>query len=110
MKNALKFLVSITIFFASSVAYTQNSASAQEIMEVESLVNPSQESNNNENNEETESNPNETKDNTNTENLNSELTPEELEKYEKFLEADRLYLEGKIVAAEKLYREVLSQK
>ena len=39
-------------------------------------------------------------------NLEPELSEEDLERYEKFVQADQLYLSGDLVAAEKLYREL----
>ena len=105
MNNSMKFLVSITIFLTSSVGYIEESASSQTIIE-EKLENSSETAKNSEKKEQFESIPDEIQDNTNTENIKSELTPEELERYEKFLQADQLYLEGKMLAAEKLYREL----
>ena len=105
MKNAIQFFVLITIIFSSSGAYIQKSASSHEIMAIKKLDNSLQKYPNSEKNEEIESNPDDTKDNTNPENIKTlELTPTQLKGYEKFLQADKLYLEGKIVEAEKLYR------
>ena len=112
MKVFLKFLIATTILFSHSLAHAQHSASSLETIEIstEELTEAEKKLPTFEDTEVIEPKntpPPEEEQETEVEaRLEPELSQEELERYEKFVQADQLYLSGDLVAAEKLYREL----
>jgi tetratricopeptide (TPR) repeat protein len=105
IKILIKFLILITLFFSSSVSSAQDSGSFRQIMELNGENWP-ETSEKSEKDPELKSKPHRIPETSDPENIEPELSGEELAEYEKFVQADNLYLEGETAAAAKLYREL----
>ena len=88
-----------------SVSFAHDSASSLGTIELNSENLP-EIPQNSKKDPEVESETDQSQETTEEDKIEPELSPEELEKYEKFVQADKLYLQGETIAAEKLYRSL----